>query len=114
MASGVSTTICKSFHCTEFDDGTDTKRRYLTADMSVDCSSKIYTSITIYAGAMLALLPFGVPLAMHLVLWMNKRAIEGRVTRTGDEGLEHLAMWFAPYKRNKWWYVLQTYSTLVL
>ena len=105
LAAGVSTTICKSFHCTEFDDGTEKARRYLTADMSVDCDSAVYTSITIYAGATFALLPFGVPLAMHLVLWTNKRAIEERVKRTGDEELEHLAVWFAPYKRDKWWYV---------
>ena len=98
----MSTTICESFVCSEFDTGDGTVR-YMTADMRVECDSDEHASITSYATLMLGLLPVGVPLAMHGILWMNRHAIETRNTRTGDEELEHLAVWFAPYKRDKWW-----------
>ena len=71
--------------------------------MRVDCDSDEYTIITLYAGVMLVMLPVGVPLTMHAILRANKNAIEARTTRTGNEELEHLAVWFAPFKPNKWW-----------
>ena len=89
--------------CTEFDTGDGPKVSYLTADMRVECYSEEHDSITSYAWLMLVLLPVGVPIAMHMILRMNKVAIEARQTRIGDEELEHLAVWFAPYKRDKWW-----------
>ena len=98
----MSTTICESFVCTEFDTG-DGEVSYLNADMRVECGSGEHASVTSYAWLMLVLLPLGVPLAMHAILYSNRDAIEQRNTRTGDEELEHLAVWFAPYKRDKWW-----------
>jgi len=100
---GASIVICQSFRCAEFDDGTNNAQRYLAADLSVSCDSDEYTSITSYAGVMLALLPVGVPLTMHATLYASKGAIQARATRTGDAELEHLSVWFAPYKPEKWW-----------
>ena len=77
--------------------------RYLTADMRVDCDSEEHAVITSYALLMLLLLPVGLPLLMHAILRANSGAIESRKTRTGGEQLEHLAVWFAPYKADKWW-----------
>ena len=44
---------------------------------------------------------------MYLCLRKNRRAIEARTTRTGDNegrGLDYLAVWFAAYKPKKWWF----------
>ena len=101
--SGTSVTICKSFRCSEFDVGSDSPQRYLTADMSVDCDSDEYTAIIAWAGVTLVMLPVGVPAVMHWVMYKNRDAIEARDTRNGGNDLKHLAVWFAPYKRDKWW-----------
>ena len=102
--SGISTTICKSFGCSTFAaDDHAPPLRYLTADMSVDCDSDEYTAITIWAGVTLGMFPVGVPAFMHWVMYKNKDKIGGRVLRAGDEDIEHLAVWFEPYKPDKWW-----------
>ena len=71
--------------------------------MSVDCDSDEYTKITLWAGGAFCLLPVGVPVMMHWIMHTKRHIIEARTTRTGDEELEYMAVWFAPYKPDKWW-----------
>ena len=61
--------------------------------MRVKCDTDEYTRITSYATAMLVALPLGMTFAMHMILRANRQAIEARQTRTGDDKLEHLAIW---------------------
>ena len=71
--------------------------------MRVNCDSDEYAAITTWAGVMLILLPLGVPAAMHWVMYKSMFAIETREERNGNDDLKHLAVWFAPYKPDKWW-----------
>ena len=70
----ISRTICQSFRCTSFDDGTGKGVQYLTADMSIDCDSSDYKAMVFYAILSLLVFSIGIPslLFARLFKWRHQ------------------------------------------
>ena len=67
--------------------------------------------VLILAVLVIAILPVGVPMMMGLVMYQHREAIAGRSSRTGkseteDLKLAHLAVWFATFHPDYWWYAI--------
>jgi hypothetical protein len=76
--SGVSTSIFKMLNVCSDADPNDVSRGadlYLTADLSLSCSSARYSLGVIYAKCMIVVYPVGIPVFYLAVLWWNKDKI---------------------------------------
>lgn len=63
----VSKSAFSAFQCKDVGDGT----HYLRADLSIDCASPSHIYMMVYAGIMLAIYPFGVPLIYAYLLFFQ-------------------------------------------
>ena len=77
----VTSTIFQMFICTNVDpekeDQSDSDF-YLTADMSISCSSDYYYHGVTYAAIMILVYPIGVPTMYFMLLHQNKKGIKDR------------------------------------
>ena len=62
----------------------------MTIDHRITCEGQVGKSVRTLAATMVAIFPVGVPLALFILLFMNRDAIMHRETRSGDESLESI------------------------
>jgi hypothetical protein len=77
----VSTMIFQIFLCTNVDPNDENSGQddyYLTADMSISCSSSYYYSGVGYAVVMILIYPIGIPASYCLLLYYNREEIRDR------------------------------------
>ena len=117
--SAISRTICQSFRCDAYDDGTSEGLAYLTADKSIDCHSLRYAGLVCYAVLALLVYSIGVPVALYLRLWRwhvlldppryqqdEARALVVRVRkskRNKEMLADPLVALALPYRPHYWW-----------
>jgi hypothetical protein len=64
--------VCAVRHrCLEFDDG----KRFLSADLNIDCDSRRYRTMFSYSIVMIVLIPIGFPLGFFWALWQHRRGL---------------------------------------
>mmetsp|Transcript_69222 Transcript_69222/g.193662 ORF Transcript_69222/g.193662 Transcript_69222/m.193662 type:complete len:830 (+) Transcript_69222:756-3245(+) len=97
-----SSTIAKSFLCTEFLDGEGGSVSFMHADMTLSCDGRKYAFIKSYASLMMVIFPIGVPLAAFCLLYKRRHEIEERDTRLGGDDLKAIAFVFRFYSQTKW------------
>ena len=68
-----STKILNTFNCDELDDG----RRFLKADLSIDCDSPEHKVAEIYAFLMISVFPIGIP-AMYFIMLAYRKSASAR------------------------------------
>ena len=66
----ISTRICESFRCDEFDGGRGGIHSYLTVDYTIKCGTTQYILLTLFAGTMVLVYPVGMPLM--LLVWLSR------------------------------------------
>ena len=109
----VSTTVLHFNKCDAFYHEDGSEEEYLARDFRVDCQSQRYEDYQIYAGAMIAVYPVGIPLHYATLLWSNRVALQ-----SGDaEAVErtHLSFLVGSYKQEFFWFeVLDVLRRLLL
>jgi hypothetical protein len=60
-----------SRRCLEFDDG----HEYLSADLRIDCDSRMYREMFAYSMIMFVVIAIGFPLGFFLALWPHRRSL---------------------------------------
>eukprot|EP00966_Prymnesium_polylepis_P328539 7384345-Prymnesium_polylepis.2 len=105
LVPSASTGIFKTFACEsfEYDNASNTTRRYLHADLALDCDSSQYRATKTVAFVFLALWPIGVPVLYTFLLWMSRDALRTGVptslsTATAflSDGCKSSAFWWEP------------------
>lgn len=133
VVPAVTTCIFQTFVCEGYDresgGALGDRRRYLVADLTVDCGSPSYRAHRVYAMLMVAAWPLGAPLSYFLLLYAQRHRIdppvdgaparmktdggEERVARALairdlDGGIRHLNLLYGPYETEFWyWEVLE-------
>mmetsp|Transcript_55334 Transcript_55334/g.152333 ORF Transcript_55334/g.152333 Transcript_55334/m.152333 type:complete len:600 (+) Transcript_55334:1277-3076(+) len=67
----ISRRICQTFRCSEYDD-----QRLLDMDLEINCSSKEYEVMLIYAWLMVLCYPLGISLALYAWLWSFRNRLD--------------------------------------
>lgn len=76
---------------------------FMRIDMSISASGLRYKRIVQYSLTMLFIFPIGVPLALFLLLFSRRHAIQSRRTRLGGSDLATLSYFFRIYSKKFWW-----------
>ena len=115
----ISRTICQSFRCSSFEDGTDEGALFLTADMSIGCKGDTYSGMTAYASLCVLIYSVGIPLFLWLKLfkWRRElnppgyededRAIKARM-RNKKMLADPLVSFAIRLRPHQWWYEVYT------
>ena len=122
IVPSVSRTICQSFRCIHYDRH---QYAYLVADVSVDCSSRLYEAQLVYAIIATLIFPVGVPAVFVSMLWPLRKRLDPQVgneaesiaIRANDETLTQsvVAQVFQKYRPRYWWYeIFDMYRRLSL
>ena len=77
----VSLEIAQAFRCSLYHTGGGNTKEYLVADYAINCRSRHYNAVEIYAFAMTCLLPVGMPILGLVALW-RLRCDDERRTET--------------------------------
>jgi hypothetical protein len=98
----VTTTIFQTFLCTNIDpdhENPTEPSHYLTADLSISCSSSEYKDWRIYAILMIFVYPIGIPALYFTLLYFNREEImqrddeeeivEGRVRKASSSSFDN-------------------------
>eukprot|EP00937_MAST-01D_sp_MAST-1D-sp2_P006640 g6640.t1 len=114
------TTLLLAYGCTRYEDG----RRYLTADLSIDCTDERYRDMLKWAAFNIAVFVVGTPLAYYFMLRRHREALQplprtlaemreahalGRpgwshLMRVDDPQIQHLSFLWSGYKPDFWWF----------
>ena len=73
-----STMLFNYFKCTAFqlpESMGGGYQKYLDMDMRVNCASSRYQKIIVYAAAMIAVYPIGIPALYAVMLWRNRKTL---------------------------------------
>ena len=103
-----SSIIFSAFPCVAYEQEPGVMVSYQQVDLSITCSSNGETMtrprrfLVFYSSLMIVVFPLGMPVLLFLMLWLKRRAIEGRESRRGDEQLANLAFLFRVYGRDHW------------
>ena len=62
----------------------------MTVDHRMACHSQEATSARALAGTIVAIFPVGVPLALFILLFKDRRRIKERTSRSGDDELSYI------------------------
>jgi hypothetical protein len=118
--SPVMTTLLLAFGCTRYEDD----RKYLTADLSIDCNNADYRTMLIWAGCNVVVFVVGIPLTYFVALWRHRAALEpepltaderqearflgldawSHLMRVNDPTIQHLAFLWQGYTPECWWF----------
>jgi len=107
--SSVSTTVFTMFVCDDLDDGTS----YLRADYRIDCNSSKHTALQIYAGFMVVLYAFGIPV-LYACLLLKNRGILQKHGREENGRVALFADLWQPYKHNRYFYEIVEYCRRIM
>lgn len=84
----VTTTIFQMFICTDVDPNNEDPGQndlFLTADMSISCTSTYYYDGVIYASVMILLYPIGVPCLYYYLLYCGRSELKHRDDKPQEE-----------------------------
>eukprot|EP00966_Prymnesium_polylepis_P008000 184203-Prymnesium_polylepis.1 len=113
VVPSTSTRIFKSFLCEqiEYSSSVDT-RRYLAADLALDCESDQYTTARLTAFASMTVWPVGIPLLYAALLCTCREAISTYVPTRLSRATAFLWSDYSPHAF--WWEPLEMCRKLVL
>lgn len=100
--SSVSTKVFQTFACEDLGDG----KNYLRADHRIDCDSSKHQAFELFAYAMVAVYPVGIPLFYSHLLYKNRRVLanEGVETRVLSSQVRSISDLWVPYKPRRFYY----------
>ena len=110
MLPTTSTTIIRTFHCEDLDNG---HGRWLFADYSIDCDSASHKGMEVYAILMLLVYPIATPAICFYLLYKHRDGIHPKsadtefaadTMRKADPKLRALRPMFHPYRPSFWFF----------
>lgn len=98
--SNVSSVVFQMFHCDFLDSG----ERYLQADYSINCDSKMHQALQVYASFMIVVYPVGIPAFYAILLWRNRKTLQDGIGRENALNVKPTSELWKPYKPSRFYY----------
>ena len=96
--SSVSTIVFQTFACETLDDGIE----YLRADYRINCTDAKHEALEVYAGFMVFVYPFGIPL-LYAVLLFQRRGVLADAGADKTVAQSTAGLW-EPYRPERFYY----------
>jgi hypothetical protein len=110
--SSVSATIFDTFNCRTFGDDPTS---YLVVDQSVSCDERVHGKYKMFAGAMMALYPIGIPLLFTSLLVPQRHSLQEAEERRNNSDLVKTSFLWSMYEPNMWWFeVFECFRRLMM
>ena len=98
--SSASSVVFQMFACDDLDDG----KRYLRADYTIECDSRMHRMLQVYASFMIVLYPVGIPALYTGILLKNRKLLQHKEDREDSLVVRSTADLWKPYKPQAFFY----------
>ncbi|CAN0502464.1 unnamed protein product, partial [Scytosiphon promiscuus] len=96
--SSTSSTVFQTFACETLEDGIE----YLRADYRIHCTDAKHKAFEVYAGIMVFVYPFGIPLLYAFLLYQHRDVLaDSGADKSGARSISGL---WEPYKPGRFFY----------
>jgi hypothetical protein len=112
VLANTSSILFNYFSCQTFPEAENGPQSYLTSDYSINCSSERYLLYQIYAGVMIFVFPFGIPMMYTTLLWKYRKEFSDSKWKSSVPSLGFLVR---SYKAGFFWFeVVECARRLIL